>query len=166
MVGFTGSRSLPVQYAALVGHIAAHYAAAGSVATGCAAGADQYVRQAVPGCQVFAVSTQPATAPPRARFAMRSAAMVRAVQLSASPVGLIGFTGSPCPPACKPGGSFAGHGSGTWGTLALAAGLGLPVVVFWCSPHPPALPAWGTWPAVVIAGQLGWQLAGPNQLKF
>jgi hypothetical protein len=162
MVGFTGSRTLTPAYAALVAAVVAHYAAAGQpLAVGCAAGADNFVRQVAPHAQVFQAAAY--AGPPVARLARRSAAMVRAVQQS--PAGLlVGFAGSPCPPACRPRSSFQGHGSGTWGTLALAVGVGLPVVLFWCQPGPAALPAgWGSWSPVFVAGLLAWQLGPAGQ---
>ena len=90
--------------------------------------------------------------------------MVRACQVAGGQV--VGFPAGPCPPACKPRRSFQGGGSGTWGTLALAAGLGLPVVVFWGGSGPVQLPPWGHWQAVFVAGQLGWQLGGTPQSGF
>lgn len=79
-----------------------------------------------------------------ARLASRSAALVSAVASSAgssavAASGLVGFVSSPCPPTLvpspSPSAAFSGHSSGSWGSLALAAGLGLPVVVF---PFPPS----------------------------
>jgi hypothetical protein len=70
------------------------------------------------------------------RLASRSAALVSAVASSGSGAGLVGFVSSPCPPALIPSPlparcfSGRGPGSGSWGSLALAAGLRLPVVVF------------------------------------
>ena len=155
MVGFTGSRNLSPVYGALVAAVVSHYAAAGhSLAVGCAAGADQLVRQVAPHAQVFQAAAYAGL--PVARLAQRSAAMVRAVQQAGPGSLLVGFAGSPCPPACRPRSSFQGHGSGTWGTLALAVGVGLPVVVWWCQPGPAALPAgWGSWSPLVIQNQLG-----------
>ena len=76
------------------------------------------------------------------RLASRSAALVSAVASSGSEAGagLVGFVSSACPTALVPSPSPArcfsgqGRGCGSWGSLALAAGLKLPVVVFPFSP--------------------------------
>jgi len=70
------------------------------------------------------------------RLASRSSALVRAVASSGSEAGagFVGFVSSPCPagvaPSPSPSRCFSGSGSGSWASLALVAGLGLPVVVF------------------------------------
>lgn len=157
MVGFTGSRNFSSNYAQFIAPVVHHYQAAGQpIAAGCANGADKIVRQAAPSAQVFMASNYLGPAP--ARLAKRSAAMVRAVSQSQNPL-IVGFTISPCPAAVRPRGSFFGGGSGTWGTLALAAGLGLPIIVFWPAiTWQPTLPAWGNWQPVVVAGQIGFSL--------
>jgi hypothetical protein len=164
MVGFTGSRNLAQSYFPLVSRVVAGFAGQ-QLAVGCAAGADKAVRLATPGVQVFRVS-QFGTG--RYAFARRSAALVQAVAGSSSPL-LVGFVGGPCPagvvPSPQASTCFNGGGSGTWATLALAAGLGVPVVVFWCGSGPANLPPWGQWSA--CSGHLagGWQLL-PAQLAL
>jgi hypothetical protein len=81
------------------------------------------------------------------RLAQRSAAMVRAVASAGGGGGVVGFPAGACPAGCVPAAAWRSSGSGTWSTLALAAGLGLPVVVFPAGWSPGALPAWpgGSW---------------------
>ena len=161
-VGFTGSRSLPASFRVLVASAVAGLAPA-PVVVGCAAGADAFVRSAAPGARVFRAASF--AGPWRGRLAARSAAMVRFVAASPSPL-LVGFVSGSCPAGLVPSPAasacFAGVGSGSWASLALAAGLGVPVVVFWCGPGPVALPpAWGSW--VAAGGPLvgGWRLVPP-----
>jgi hypothetical protein len=150
VVGFSGSRSLSGSFAPLVRRVVAAVVAAGlPVAVGCAAGADRLVRAAAPGARVFSVSSGVWGAG-RGAFAARSVALVRAVAAAGPGSSFVGFVAGACPaglvPSAAPGACFCGLGSGSWASLALAAGLGLPVVVFWCAPGPVALPAsWGAW---------------------
>lgn len=175
LVGFTGSRRLSSAFAPLVGAVVASVVAGGhGVAVGCAAGADQLVRQAAPGALVFSASSFAAPGlPPRAALVARSAALVAAVAASAPGAALVGFVASPCPaglmPSPRAGACFAGRGSGSWASLALAAGLGVPVVVFCCG-VPPVLPAWpgGTWAPAAPSGvwAAGWRWWPPQQLAL
>jgi hypothetical protein len=93
------------------------------------------------------------------RLASRSKTMVSAVAASGAGCGLVGFVSSPCPaglfPSPSPSACFSGFGSGSWASLALASGLGLPVVVFpvrtlaSAGDPCPALPA--SWPGSWLA---------------
>jgi len=89
--------------------------------------------------------------PLRGRLASRSAALVSAASASGPGAGCVGFVSSPCPESLVPSRSrpacFSGRGSGSWASLAFAAGLGLPVVVFPVGLAPAAcLPSsWGSW---------------------
>ena len=187
LVGFCGSRSLPVSSSALVSRVVgAVLASRRPLVVGCCVGADASVVRAVlaagvaPRLSVFCafgpVSPPCGTAPrveaPGAsssvswpsgvgaalragasvrwwsggglavpltgRLANRSATLVSAAASSGPGSGLVGFVSSACPPTLVPSPSpsvaFSGHSSGSWGSLALAAGLGLPVVVFPVSP--------------------------------
>ncbi len=164
LVGFSGSRSLPARFSPLVSGVAASVLAGGrGVAVGCAAGADRLVRSVAPAALVFRAASFPG--PPAARLVARSVACVRAVAASGAGAGFAGFVSSPCPPSvspsASPGRAFCGAGSGSWASLALAAGLGLPVVVFWCAAGPACLPAaWGAWVLVGGSGPwgAGWRL--------
>lgn len=72
--------------------------------------------------------------------------------------GLVAFPGAPCPAVCRPVagplavGRVSGGGSGTWLTVALAVGAGLPVVLF--LPAGVAAPAWpgGSWLPAASSG--------------
>jgi len=91
----------------------------------------------------------------RVRLARRTEALVRAVAGSSGRRGLVAFVASPCPLDVAPSSRFAGFGSGSWGAVALAVGLGLPVVVFpVCGAGPAALPGWwgGHWVPVASSG--------------
>ncbi len=95
----------------------------GSVGVGCAAGVDSLVRSAFASALVFRVQ------PPlcRAAFAARSA---RLVQWCVASGGLlVAFPVSAAPAALVPCVSFRGFGSGSWGSVALALGLGGAVLV-------------------------------------
>ncbi|MCP4283907.1 MAG: hypothetical protein GY792_05585 [Gammaproteobacteria bacterium] len=152
MVGFTGSRSLPRQWWPLVAGIVASHQHQPLI-VGCASGADQAVRLAAPAAQVIEAASFSGT--PVARLVKRSVAVVHAVTASPDPL-MVGFAVGPCPAGIAPARSWRSGrpASGTWSTLALAAGLGVPVVVFWCRSARATLPAWGQW----SAASGGWQL--------
>ena len=95
----------------------------GLVGVGCASGVDSLVRSAFPSASVFRV--QPPLS--RAAFAARSARLVRWV--SASSGLLVVFPVGAAPARLAPSVSFRGFGSGSWGSAALALGLGVPVLV-------------------------------------
>lgn len=167
LVGFCGSRGLPPQAEALAACLVRSVLASGrAVAVGDAAGADACVRRAAPGCRVFSVSSFPAL-PPHAALAARSAALVSAVAASGPGAAFVGLVSSgPCPAGLRPSSSaaacFAGFGSGSWASLAFAAGLGLPVLVVpvgWAAASLPA--AWGSWSPATAAGvwASAWRLA-------
>jgi hypothetical protein len=143
VVGFSGGRRLSPAFRPLVAGVVSSVLAAGrSVAVGCAAGADSFVRAAAPGALVFPVSGSS-----RSAFAARSVALVRAVAAGGPGSGLVVFPAAPCPAGLLPSASasacFCGLGSGSWASAAFAAGLGLPLVVFPCGFS--GLPAWGRW---------------------
>jgi hypothetical protein len=101
----------------------------GSVGVGCARGVDSLVRSAFPSALVFRVSSfLVGGRVVRASFALRSSALVR--WLAASSGLLVVFPSSACPVGVVPSASFRGFGSGSWGSAALAVGLGVPVLLF------------------------------------
>jgi hypothetical protein len=163
-VGFSGSRHLPPASSLVVRRVVAGVVASGlGVAVGCAAGADAFVRSACLSASVFYARSRSA-----AHLARRSVALVRAVAASGPGAAMVGFPVRPCPvglsPSAQPGQCFCGLGSGTWASLALAAGLGLPVVVF-CPAG--ALPAsWGSWSPVVSGAFAGGWLLCPAQPRL
>lgn len=156
IVGFCGSRGLGAEASDYVGGVASAAAASGrAVVVGCAAGADEYVRRAVPGAVVFRAS---AFGSGVRGLVARSAAMVRVVAGGGLGSGLVAFADVPCPsgvlPAASSAACFNGGGSGTWATVALAVGLGVPVIVV--PGRHAVLPTWpgGQWQPVKGDGPL------------
>lgn len=148
-VGFCGSRALAPRARCLVAGVVGRVLARGaSVSVGCAAGADAFVRAAAgPRARVFrAESRRPAA------LVARSVCLVRS--LAAAPGScLVGFVSVPCPAGIAPAPRWhSGRPcSGSWSSLALAAGLGVPVFVFVVGlSSRSALPAWsgGSWRCV------------------
>lgn len=151
VVGFSGSRrsgSRPALAAAGFLRSLRGSSFSGRLAVGCAAGVDGAVRSAgFPAARlsVFRVSSfGGGVSSPAWAFAARSAALVRSV-VSALGV-LVAFPLGACPAGVAPSSSFRGCGSGSWGSVALALGLGCPVLVF-VPGVSPSFPA----PAVVAA---------------
>lgn len=151
LVGFSGSRSLPASAGRSVSALVASVLASGrGVAVGCAPGLDSLVRSACPSAVVFRVAGSD-----RGAFAARSVACVRAVAASGSGAGWVSFPGALCPDGLVPSSTqsacFCGLGSGSWASAALAAGLGVPLVVFGLPVH--SLPAsWGSWVPAAPSG--------------
>lgn len=160
VVGFCGSRSLGPAWSPLVASVVASVLAAGRlVLVGDAAGADSFVRRAAgPLCAVARVSPAARSSLGPAAFAARSVRLVRAVARRRffSGSAFVGFVSSPCPAGVLPARrwSSGSSASGSWSSLALAAGWGVPVFVFWCAPGPPALPSsWsGSWVPAAPSG--------------
>jgi hypothetical protein len=76
--------------------------------------------------------------PQAAKLANRSARMVR--QLALAKGTLHAWPNKPAPRGLMPARNWprGANGSGTWGTIAMAVGLGVPVVLHWlCEEHPP-----------------------------
>ena len=158
-VGFSGSRSLSgVPFFRCVTLAGSAVAAGCAVSTGCAGGADAAARAGACGSvQVFAVASG-RWGRGRGAFAGRSAAFVQVFGWRRPHRFWSRFR----PVLARRGWSLvtrwpSGFGSGSWAGVALAVGLGVPVVVF----LPPAVapPAgWGAWSAVsgwwVLSG--GW----------
>lgn len=155
MIGFCGSRSLPGAYARVVSLLVAALApGSAAVAVGDAPGADALVRSACPSALIFRAASFSAGA-----LVARSCAMVAAVASSPSPV-LVGFVEMSCPAGIAPGTSWRSGRpvSGSWSSLALAAGRGVRVGVVLCAPllSPPT--DWGDWSREIVAGVPVWWL--------
>jgi hypothetical protein len=108
----------------------------GSVSVGCASGVDSLVRSFFPCCSVFSVSSFLVSSAgslhrggrvSRASFALRSSALVHSCASSGGL--LVAFPLGACPAGVAVSSSFRGCGSGSWGSVALAVGLGCPVLV-------------------------------------
>lgn len=144
--GFCGSRHLSGKWWREVRRVARAVSAAGiSISVGCTRGADAAVRQACPSATVFSVRSGQ-WGKDRSAYARRSVALVRSLPENAV---FAGFVEKPCPCQIWPASHWISGQpvSGSWSSVALAAGRGLTVFVFWCSDDPPALPRnWGgTW---------------------
>jgi hypothetical protein len=143
VVGVSGCRSCASASASASAFVSSLPASL-PVFVGCASGVDSAARAARPSARVFRVSVSGGSpsfggASGRAAFAARSAAFLGA--LSASGGLLVSFPSRPCPAACVPSRSFAGFGSGSWGSVCMALGLGLPVLVFVPASLGPQFPA-------------------------
>ena len=100
----------------------------GAVAVGCASGVDSLVRSAFPSASVFSVSSfLVGGRVARASFARRSSALVSWCVGSGGL--LVAFPLGACPSGVRPSSCFSGRGSGSWGSVALAVGLGGSVLV-------------------------------------
>ena len=152
LVGFGGSRSLSSAWAGLVGRVVVAGARVGrGVAVCSGAGASALVRQAWPASLVFSPSFAG-----RGALSARASACVKACASAGPGSAWVAFVAGPCPAGIVPARSWRSGrpASGSWSEIALAVGLGLPVVVFWCAPGPSVLPAWGgSW---VPAGRGVW----------
>lgn len=154
--GFSGSRSLPSSFLGLVRSVVASCCSNKRVpVVGCASGLDQLVRSCGRSVVFSAAGQQPF------QLVARSSALVRAVAGAGRGSLFVGFPSGSCPSGVVPCSSWpSGGGSGSWASLALAAGLGLPVVVFpvcgavgssgrlaFRSPAPSFAPpaSWGRW---------------------
>jgi hypothetical protein len=128
-VAFSGSRLAGSSASVSCGAFLSSFPAfSGAVAVGCASGVDSLVRCAFPSASIFSVSSFLVGGRVcRASFARRSSALV---SWCVSQRGLlIAFPLGCCPPAVSPSASFSGAGSGSWGSVALAVGLGGSVAV-------------------------------------
>ena len=129
-IGFSGSRHLAGAHAYALQALAASAGAAGvTVLVGCAPGADAAVRSAIPAARVFAVRSGRWGDGPGA-YAARSSALVRELAQLPSPL-LVSVPGTSCPLGIIPASSWRSGTpcSGSWSTAALAAGLGIPIVL-------------------------------------
>ena len=162
-IGFSGSRHLSgPAFAACRGLAASAVAAGCTVFTGCASGADRAAHLGAGSAAIVFSAYGPAAH----QLVARSVSFVRALAAAPAPL-LVSFPLVPCPagllPSSSPSRCFSGFGSGSWATLALAVGLGLPVRVFLpAAVVPPA--AWGGW-SLLSSGPFSgsWALSQPAQ---
>ena len=130
-VAFSGSRVVGSSASVSCGAflpVLGSFSGSVAVAVGCASGVDSLVRSAFPLASVFSVQQFAVGGRVcRASFARRSSALV---SWCASSGGLlVAFPLGACPSAVAPSASFSGCGSGSWGSVALAVGLGCSVLV-------------------------------------
>jgi hypothetical protein len=149
-VGFCGSRRGFVSSRAEAAFCSVAALVSAPVLVGCARGVDAVVRSAFLSPVVFSVSGSS-----RSAFAARSVRFVRALRARGGL--LVSFPGGACPPGLVPsslsGRCFCGSGSGSWASVAFAAGVGCPVLVW--VPRVSWVPSWGF---VSLGG--GWFLLG------
>ncbi|MCF8245527.1 MAG: hypothetical protein K9J37_13635 [Saprospiraceae bacterium] len=155
VVGLSGSRRpSPSLLAAAGGFVSGLVSSAwsGVLVVGCAAGVDQVGRSSgLPSSRlrVFSVAGLE-----RWQFAQRSAALVSA--LAAAGGCLVSFPGGPCPVGLAPCSVWRpSGGSGSWGSVCMALGLGVPVLLYSPGPvviAPPAVAG----RFVAVAGAAGW----------
>ncbi len=153
LLGFSGSRAPSVASVRALRSVLPTLPSDVSVVVGCASGIDAVVRAACPGARVFR-----AAGFGRGALAARSVACVRAVAVAG---GLwVSLPDTACPaglrPSSSPSACFAGYGSGSWASLALALGLGARCCVF----LPPGVAVPGGWPLVPVAA--GWFVSVPG----
>ena len=159
VVGVSGSRSAAPGCVRAVGWAVRQFAPSASVITGCMSGIDQVARQLAPSALVLRAAS---FGRGRGRFARRSTAVVRRVAASGPSALWVSAPGRACPAGLVPSASssacFAGFGSGSWASLALALGLGVRALVWLPLAGPCARPvappaAWGL--SLVCAGRAG-----------
>lgn len=150
-IGFSGSRNVVTKVAkSTISNLSSSFS--GQVLVGCASGIDLSVRAAFPSAIVFRSAGRQAF-----QLVQRSIAFVQAVQAASGL--LVAFPSAGCPSGVVASSSFNGRGSGTWGCVALALGLGVSVVVYCpCSPVLSGLSP--------IGGCPGWFSWSPSQLSL
>jgi hypothetical protein len=156
MVGFSGARApRPVTVRAVQAALTALPADV-SVVVGCANGVDALVRAACPSAQVFRADDYGVG---RGALAARSIACLRAVAAAGGV--WVSLPDRVCPVGLRPSAMasacFAGYGSGSWASLALAMGLGVRCAIFLGD-----IPAPVGWPLVALAGASGWFIFTPD----
>lgn len=133
-IAVTGSRKLPASHAPIILATLAELRPA-ALLTGCAAGADTFAAAAAKDlgieCRIFYAQHYHASTWTQ-RLAIRSQAMVQALRAWPGESLLLGVPFSDCPAGLTAGKTWQSCGSGTWSTIALAAGLGLRIAII---PH-------------------------------
>ena len=152
VVGVSGSRAPSPASVVVCRWAVGQLAPGASVVTGCARGIDAVARLARPSSSVVRAS---AFGVGRGALAARSVAVVRAVAAGGPSALWLAFPSGSCPvgvlPSRQSSACFSGHGSGTWASLALAVGLGVPALVF----LPAGVPAPSAWPLAPVPGCAG-----------
>ncbi|MAQ94508.1 MAG: hypothetical protein CMM84_13400 [Rhodothermaceae bacterium] len=158
VVGVSGSRAAGPGCLRAVAWAVSQFAPGATVVTGCASGIDRVAR-GVSSALVFRAAR---FGRGRGSFARRSIAVVRRVA-GAGGAGTgpqsalwVSAPGRACPRGLAPSRSssacFAGFGSGSWASLALALGLGVPALV-WLPAGTTPPQGWGL--SLVCAGRGG-----------
>lgn len=140
-IGFSGSREPSLEAVSALQLLLQSISPGIQIYVCCARGIDAVVRanfHGSPHLQVFSVS-EFASLDPRAALAARSARCVESVDPGSRGL-LVAVPSGACPPDVRPSRSFSGKGSGTWGSVALAAGLGRRCLVW--LPESVSPPSW------------------------
>ena len=171
-VGFSGSRSLSPAASAALSALLPLVPAGVRLSVGCAAGADAVCRSffaASSSLLVFSVASG-RFGVGRSAFARRSSRFVLSVAAGSRGLLVVVPSGA-CPAGVAPSRSFAGRGSGSWGSLAFALGRGRRVLVWLPSGSRP--PAWSSvsWSSAGALGSagcwwLGFAVPVPAQLSL
>ena len=162
-VGFSGSRSLSPAASAALSALLPLVPAGVRVSVGCAAGADAVVRSwfgAAGSVLLFSVASG-RFGSGRAAFARRSSRCVLSVAAGSRGLLVVVPVGA-CPAGVAPSRSFAGRGSGSWGSAAFALGRGRRVLVWLPAGSRP--PVWSSvsWSSAGAFGSAGcWWLGVP-----
>ena len=162
-VGFSGSRSLSPAARCALSSLLPLVPAGVRVSVGCAAGADKAVRSffgASSSLLVFSVASG-RFGSGRSAFARRSSRCVLSVAAGSRGLLVVVPVGA-CPAGVRPSRSFAGRGSGSFGSAAFALGRGRRVLLWLPSGSPP--PVWSgvSWSSVGALGSAGcWWLGVP-----
>ena len=162
-VGFSGSRSLSPAGSAALSALLPLVPAGVRLSVGCARGVDGVCRSFFAGSSsllVFSVASG-RFGSGRSAFARRSSRCVLSVASGSRGLLVVVPVGG-CPVGVRPSRSFAGCGSGSWGSLAFALGRGRRVLVWLPSGSRP--PAWSgvSWSSTGALGSAGcWWLGVP-----
>lgn len=152
-LGISGSREPGRASLAALAQLAALLPPTRAVLVGDASGIDRRAAELLPQARVLHAADY-GSGP--GSFAARSIACVRACAAGGGV--WCAFPSAPAPaglrPSARASACFGGFGSGTWASLALALGLGLPSVLFLPAGAPPA--GWG-----LVAAGGGWFIAEP-----
>lgn len=158
VIGFSGARAPSDDSVRALHSALAALPVDVSVVVGCAAGIDALVRAARPSARVFRAADYGVG---RGALAARSIACVRAV--AAARGVWVSFPDATCPTGLHPSSSsaacFAGYGSGSWASLALALGLAVRCFVF----LPTGVTAPSGWPLTALGD--GWLASTPTAFQ-
>jgi hypothetical protein len=164
-VGFSGSRSpsASVALSALLPLVPS----TARVSVGCAAGVDLACRSyfaSRASLLVFSVASG-RFGSGRSAFARRSSRCVLSVAAGRAGLLVVLPSSGVCPPGVRPSRSFAGGGSGSWGSAAFALGRGRRVLLYLPAGSVPPVWAgvsWSHWVSVGLLGLSGaWWLGVP-----
>ena len=162
-VGFSGSRSPSPVASAALSALLPSVPSGVAVSVGCARGVDSAVRGFFGGSSSLAVFSVASGrfGVGRSAFARRSSACVLSVAAGSRGLLVVVPVGA-CPAGVRPSRSFAGRGSGSFGSAAFALGRGRRVLLWLPSGSRP--PAWSgvSWSSAGALGSAGcWWLGVP-----